>query len=105
MGLSEKYPLVSRLIPDKVKTKIKEEVLNEVEEFAPELIKAQINYLEKELNIEAMITQKVNQLSSRKLEDVIWNILSTEFKFIEWVGAILGFMIGLVQVLLTYLIL
>jgi uncharacterized membrane protein YheB (UPF0754 family) len=40
-------------------------------------------------------------LSSEKLEKIIWDILAEEFKFIEWIGAVLGFTIGLVQVLIA----
>jgi len=71
----------------------------------PSLINSQLRLLEEKLDIEAMISTKVNQLSSTKLEEAIWNILSTEFKFIEYVGAILGFTIGLIQVLLAYFLL
>lgn len=105
VNLVEKYPLASKLIPKKAKLKIQTEVINEVEDYIPTLIDSQIRLLESKLNIQEMISVKVNQLSSEKLEAVIWNILSTEFKFIEWVGAVLGFTIGLIQVLLAYFLL
>ena len=100
-----KYPVASKFLPDKAKEKLKEEILKEIDELAPDLIQSQIYYLENKLDIKGMISSKVNELSTEKLEKVIWNILSTEFKFIEWVGAMLGFSIGLVQVLLAYLFL
>ncbi len=103
--LVEKYPVASKLLPKKAKAKIKNEILNEVELAAPGFIKSQIGQIEDTLDIESIITSKVNKLSSVKLEEVIWNILSTEFKFIEWVGALLGFMIGVIQVLITLFIL
>lgn len=103
--LPKKYPMVARFLPKKAKEKIKAEVLNEVETFAPEMIQHQISEIENTLDIESIITDKVNKLSSRKLEEVIWNILSTEFRFIEWVGAILGFTIGLIQVIITFIFL
>lgn len=99
--ISEKYPMVSKFLPKKAKNRIKSEILNEVEAFAPELLKRQMSEIENTLDIEAIITNKVNKLSSEKLEEVIWNILSTEFRFIEWVGALLGFMIGVLQVIIT----
>lgn len=102
--LVEKYPMMSKLIPQKGKEKIKEEILNEVEYLAPDFINSQIKSLEHTLNIEGMIADKINQLSSKKLEDLLMKILSTELKFIEWVGAILGFIIGLIQVLITHII-
>lgn len=103
--LVEKYPLASKFLPNKAKIKIQTEILNEIESYVPILINSQIRILEEKLDIEAMISTKVNQLSSQKLEEVIWNILATEFKFIEYVGAVLGFTIGLIQVLLAYFLL
>lgn len=103
--LVEKFPMVSKLIPQKGKEKIKSEILNEVEHLAPDFINAQIKSLEHTINIEDLIAEKVNNLSSKKLEKLLMQILSTELKFIEWVGAILGFIIGLIQVLITFIIL
>lgn len=100
-----KYPFASKFLPVKAKDKLKEEILNEIDELAPEIIQSQVNYLEQKLDIKSMISKKVNELSSEKLEQVIWSILSTEFRFIEWVGAILGFTIGLIQIILAYFIL
>ena len=103
--LVEKYPMVSKLVPQKGKDKIKSEILNEVEHLAPDFINSQIKSLEHTLDIEGIIADKVSKLSSEKLEDLLMKMLSTELKFIEWVGAILGFIIGLIQVLITYVIL
>ena len=100
-----KYPFASKFLPAKAKEKIKEEILKEIDAIAPELIQSQVNYLEKKIDVKTMISTKVNELSTEKLEKVIWSILSTEFRFIEWVGAILGFSIGLVQVILAYIFL
>ena len=38
-----------------------------------------------------------------KLEEVLNNIMSKEFRFVEVIGAVLGFIIGLLQVLITLL--
>lgn len=101
----EKYPIMSKLLPEKLKYKLQKEILVEVENLTPELLETQIKYLEQRLDIKALISKRVNMLSSEKLEAVIWNILSKEFQFIEWVGAILGFLIGLLQLALSLLIL
>ena len=105
IDLREKFPIAAKLLPDKIRWKLQNEILQEVEAITPELLESQISFLEKKLDIKSMITKRVNALSSEKLEEVIWNILSQEFKFIELVGAILGFLIGLVQVFISLLVL
>lgn len=104
-SLPEKYPIVSKLIPASAKNKVKTEILDEIQKVGPGFIKMQIKKVESKINIEAIVEQKVNQLSSEKLEEVIMKVLDSEFKFIELIGAVLGFIIGLVQVFLSLVVL
>jgi uncharacterized membrane protein YheB (UPF0754 family) len=57
--------------------------------------------LKHELDLEAIVTEKVSNFSSDKLEEILQAIMSKEFRFIEVIGAVLGFLIGLIQVLIT----
>ncbi len=50
-----------------------------------------------DLDIKLLVRQKVEDFSSEKLEEVLFSILSKEFRFIENLGAVFGFFIGLVQ--------
>jgi uncharacterized membrane protein YheB (UPF0754 family) len=68
------------------------------------MMQAQVSQLEKSLDIEQIVAHKVKQLSSKRLEKIIWSILADEFIFIEWVGAFLGFTIGLMQVLIGFVL-
>jgi uncharacterized membrane-anchored protein YjiN (DUF445 family) len=52
---------------------------------------------------EKIVIDKVAGFSSDKLEEVLNNIMSKEFRFVEIIGAVLGFIIGLLQVLITLL--
>jgi uncharacterized membrane protein YheB (UPF0754 family) len=56
--------------------------------------------LEENVDIEAIVVEKVNNFSIEKLEDIMFSIMKKEFKFIELVGAILGFLIGVIQIAL-----
>lgn len=100
--LPEKHPMTYKLLPRKIKTRIKDEMLLEVKALAPSLIHRQVNYLEDNLDVEKIISDRVRNFSTEKLEEVMWNILSNEFRFIEAIGAVIGFIIGLVQVGITY---
>lgn len=100
--LPEKHPMTYRLLPRKIKTRIKDEMLLEVKALAPNLIHKQVHYLEDNLDVEKIISDRVRNFSTEKLEEVMWNILSNEFRFIEAIGAVIGFIIGLIQVGITY---
>ena len=98
-----KFPLLSKFISPKMRIKIKNEMLEEVDILAPELIEKQVNDLDKVFDVEQIITKKVTNLSTDKLEALMMSIIEKELVFIEWVGAFLGFFIGLVQLLLVLL--
>jgi len=39
----------------------------------------------------------VSSFSSDKLEEILQSVMSKEFRFIEVIGGVLGFVIGLIQ--------
>ena len=57
--------------------------------------------LEEELDVRQMVREKVEAFSSDKLEQLLFSLMKKEFRFIELVGALLGFLIGCIQVALT----
>jgi uncharacterized membrane protein YheB (UPF0754 family) len=48
--------------------------------------------------VEEIIQEKVAQLPPEKLEGLLMKLLKKEFTFIEYIGAVIGFLIGLIQV-------
>lgn len=99
--LSAEIPMIGMLIGDKTIGQVKAVFMKELESLFPVLMKQYMNTLESELNLEKIVIEKVKQFSSDKLEDILNQIMSTEFRFVEIIGAVLGFVIGLVQVLIT----
>jgi uncharacterized membrane protein YheB (UPF0754 family) len=95
----ERYPTISRLIlSEKRKTRIVRELMQEVHETIPLLVDNYFGDLEESFNVEEIIKEKVNDLPSEKLETLLMTLLEKEFKFIEYIGAIIGFIIGWIQV-------
>jgi uncharacterized membrane protein YheB (UPF0754 family) len=99
----DKHPYVAKLIPKQVTNKIKNEMLLEVQQLAPKIIDKQVDYLEENLDIEEIIKNRVELLKPAELEKLLMNILSNEFRFIEAIGAVIGFIIGLIQVSITFM--
>jgi uncharacterized membrane protein YheB (UPF0754 family) len=101
--LSETMPMISMFIGDKTIVQLKTVFMTELEGLFPILMNQYMGNLKKELDLEKIVTEKVAAFSSDKLEQVLVQIMSKEFKFVEIIGGILGFVIGLIQVLLTVL--
>lgn len=99
--LSETMPMLSMFIGDKTIDKIKDVFLAEMENLFPVIMKSYLGKLQTELDLEAIVTEKVKAFSSEKLEQILYQVMSKEFTFIEIIGAILGFVIGLLQIVIT----
>ena len=99
--LKEVFPMLSMFIGDKTITQLKAAFLLELESLFPVLMKGYMAKLQHDLDLEKIVTEKVAGFSSAKLEDILNQITKREFKFLEFVGGFFGFVIGIIEVLVT----
>ncbi len=64
-----------------------------------ELLKKEVPPLVETLNVHRMVEEKVNSLDILKVEGLLMGIMKEQFKYINLFGALLGFLIGLVNLL------
>ena len=102
--LSDSMPFISMFIGDKTIESLKKIFMEELETLFPTIMKSYMNNLQSELDLERIVVEKVAGFSSDKLESILQQIMAREFRFIEIIGAVLGFIIGLVQILLTIVV-
>lgn len=88
--------IVQSFISDAIEEEIKLSI-DEVEEE----IKININ---KRINIQEIIETKINNLDLYMLENLILKVVKNELRHIEILGLVLGFLIGIVQGIITILI-
>ncbi len=101
--LMDVMPMLAMFMNDEVKQKIKVTLLAEVQLMLPELIGRFISKIENEVDVEKTVYDKVVSFSTDKLEEILYSIMSKEFKFIEILGGVLGFVIGLIQIAILQL--
>lgn len=101
--LKEKLPVIAMFVGQGTLDKVKEGLMEEIDVLLPEIIEKYTGSLAAEIDVEQIVVEKVRHFSSDKLEDILKQILSKEFRFIELIGGFIGFMIGLLQVLMVRL--
>lgn len=99
--LADKMPVISMFIGDKTINQLKEVFLEEMRTLFPVIMGNYMGKLKDDLDLEKIVVQKVASFSSDKLESILVQIMAKEFKFVEIIGGVLGFIIGVLQVLLT----
>ncbi len=97
------HPIMSLFVGDGTKQGIKQNILKQVDDMAPTAINNFLNTLESKVDIHKIVSDKVNALSPDQLEVLMNRVVNKEFKFIEILGGVLGFLIGILQVLIMYL--
>lgn len=100
--LPDSMPVLSMFIGDSTIEKIKKVFMEEMEALLPRLIRQYVESHREELDLEKIVTEKVSGFSSDKLEEILYSIMKKEFRFVEIIGGVLGFIIGLIQVLITH---
>lgn len=99
----EKSALLDAIVPDQLIQSVHKTIVVEIEKNLPNVIDTSITKIEQSLDIQQLVKNKVSNFSDEKLEKLLLDITSKEFRFIEVIGAILGFMIGVVQLIISAL--
>lgn len=102
--LAETIPMASMFLGSGMVDTIKHSLVESLAKAVPELGDMFVTHLEKNMDVETVVREKVEAFSSDKLEEMLLSIMKREFRFIEVVGAVLGFVIGLVQLGILWLL-
>jgi uncharacterized membrane protein YheB (UPF0754 family) len=106
-GISSKlpraFPMLAMFMSGDMAAKVKGFLQEQIGSLNEELIDRLSDELEEELDVQRIVEEKVAAFSSDKLEEILFSIMRREFKFVEMVGAVLGFLIGVAQILLLSL--
>lgn len=67
------------------------------------LLKKELPPLVESLNVARIVEDKVNKLDLLEVEDLLMGIMREQFRYINLFGALLGFLLGLLNLVLLYL--
>jgi len=101
--LKEQMPMIGMFIGDKTIGQLKAVFMKELEDLFPVIMKNYVANLRHDLDLERIVVEKIAAFSADRLETMLNEFLTKEFRFVEIIGAALGFLIGALQILLTLL--
>ncbi len=101
--LPRAFPMLAMMMSTDMAGRIKDFLQAQIGSLNEELIDRLSGELEDELDVHRMVEEKVAAFSSDKLEEILLAIMRREFRFVEMVGAALGFFIGAAQLVLLSL--
>lgn len=95
--LALKMPMLAMFLSPEILAQIKGGLMEEIAAMLPSVIGQFADSLSAKINVEKMVTEKVASFSSDRLEALLLAVMTKEFRFVELIGGVLGFVIGLVQ--------
>ena len=91
------FPMAAFFLSDSMLEKIKGIIRQSILDNKDEMIKVFGEYLESKVDIKKIIAEKIDAFSLEKVEEIIVSLAKKELKHIEYIGAVLGAVIGLAQ--------
>ncbi|MDN9292141.1 DUF445 family protein, partial [Clostridioides difficile] len=93
--IHEKVSFIPSGIKNMIQDYLGEIIESEVKQSIDELSKNIINKANERIDIQKMVEDKINELDLYELEEIIIRIAKKELKHIEFLGLVLGFLIGI----------
>lgn len=91
-------PMIGMFLQGPLIDEIKGRLVKQLQGSVPELLDRLMTKLEQDLSFRDIVREKVEAFDLRKLEDIIYDISARELRAIEYLGGVLGFLVGLIQV-------
>jgi len=95
------FPMLSMFLSDEMIEKVTNLFKGELEDFLRVSAQGLAIKMEDSVDIQGLVREKVQAFSSNKIEELLLSFMEQEFRFIEKIGAVLGFLIGCIQVILV----
>ena len=99
--LRDTFPMFSMFIGDKTINQLKAAFLLELESLFPVLMNSYMIRLEKDINVEKLVTEKVAGYSLTKVEEMLNKSAKKLFIYFQLTGVIIGLLTGLLHVFIN----
>lgn len=96
-------PFVGGFINDSTLDMIKKMAVESLQEELPGIVEHVADDLESKIQVRHMVQERINALDLDALERIVKSVARKEFRTIEQLGAVLGFAVGLLQVVILFL--
>ena len=91
-------PMIGMLLNESMVGKIQAKFKSEILKMLPEFKERLAGHVGSTIDLKVLVEDKVRNFSVRKLESIVMSVASRELRAVEFLGGVLGLIIGLVQV-------
>jgi uncharacterized membrane protein YheB (UPF0754 family) len=95
--------LYEKVLAREVVQRVKRGLITELVNLFPIEVEATIGQLVEKVDIRKIVAMRVEQFEFERLERLVYRVATTELNWVVYLGGVLGFMIGLLQVLFIWI--
>ena len=103
--LGKEMPMISMFIGDKTIDSLKKIFMQEIGNLFPQVIGQFAGNVRSELNIETTVVKKINAIPADRLNELLYHGLKKPVSSFKLLGALTGFILGVIQVVIMLLLL
>lgn len=96
--------LYEKVLSREAVQRVKRALISELVNLFPLEVEATIRQLVEKVDIRKIVARRVEQFEFEQLEKLVYRVASTELHWVVYLGGVLGFIIGLLQVLFTWIV-
>jgi uncharacterized membrane protein YheB (UPF0754 family) len=96
--------LYEKILAREAVQRVKRALIIELVNLFPIEVEATIRELVEKVNIRKIVAMRVEQFEFERLEKLVYRVASTELNWVVYLGGVLGFLIGLLQVFFTWIV-
>lgn len=89
--------LLTMLVSQEITNRLTETLMDELQKEIPGAISSLFEQVESNFDFKKIIHEKVSNFDMMRIESIVDSIASRELKAIEYLGGVLGFIVGLIQ--------
>ena len=102
LGKLKSIPMLGSFINELTLGSLENQVVAEMRKMSEELVVEFADRMDSKLQVKAIVRERIAAFDLLRLKQIIESVAAKEFRTIEWVGAVLGFFVGLIQSGLLY---
>lgn len=99
--LKDTFPMLGMLIGNKTINQLKSAFLLELETLFPVIMKSYMATLEKDLDLENIVSKKIAGVSINKAEELVYRLAKKQLLKVQLWGAVIGLLIGFIHILVN----
>lgn len=100
--LPKALPMLAMFMTPEIVEKVRGVLREDISPVVDQVLDEMSDKIPQIFNVQQIVQSKVEALSTDRLEALLMALMKREFKFIEVVGALLGFLIGIAQLGVVY---